>query len=589
MGKGVFGLLESASFARALARAEGIRVKEEKEEITPYSMEDGTIVVGTPSLYSPDKYMGCLHREISKQMKDMKKIFFASQEEEGSLREVAKAILEAQRTEYHQHGQYEGRDRILAQEYKRTIMEGGGISQLASTLGTMDPTLGAMLWVGNEMRNGWQGYTHMGDVPENIKDEVNRIGPSLRSSWLSLETAQDLEGLLKFVTEVPPPPQGGEGEGDGEGEASGSGEADGSGDGDQGESGEGSGEGQGDKGQPQEGESGSQGPPGNPEQGTGESGKPGDTGESQKGDGLPGNEFSEAFTFLKDTGLTCPPVKYGEPPPETHSVPYVPCHQLTVKDVTTEKLKSNGRTEMIERKLGTFNLSKRIRKYMLATSQVGYEYGKTRGKISNRSISKLYSATGQPRIYKERQATKIKEDSAVFILGDCSGSMRGDKYTMSAACQISMSELLQGLRIPHMAMQFTTSSRNRVHYIMKKFDEGLVSRDKLLQRYGWDSISMGSNADGEAVMESASILARRPEKNKILIVLSDGKPAFIGDDTQYLEDVCKEVEGSGIIQLYGIGIMDNSVERYYAKHQVVNQLEELESVLIELLKNNILK
>lgn len=123
---------------------------------------------------------------------------------------------------------------------------------------------------------------------------------------------------------------------------------------------------------------------------------------------------------------------------------------------------------------------------------------------------------------------------------------------------------------------------------MKHFHEGAVSRDKLINRYGSSSIYMGSNADGEALMESAQVLMKRPEKNKVLFVLSDGQPASGIGCSQYLEDACKSVEDSSGIQLYGIGIMDSSVSKFYKNHRVVKELVDLEHVLVELLRDNLL-
>lgn len=124
---------------------------------------------------------------------------------------------------------------------------------------------------------------------------------------------------------------------------------------------------------------------------------------------------------------------------------------------------------------------------------------------------------------------------------------------------------------------------------MKKFGERNVSRDTLLKRYGADKVHMGCNADGEAVTAAAQYLARREEREKLLIVLSDGSPAYGGNDERYLSDTVKSIEASKTMDIIGVGIQTHSVERYYKTSKVVNQLDELEKVLLSLLRDKVLK
>lgn len=571
-----FGIQESAKFARSLANAEGIRVVEDRDVSIPYSREDGSIVVGSPSIYSPEDYIGSLHREISKHVPKMSKLFFSQKEAEGSLRELAKAIIQEQRCEYENHGKYSGRDAALADSYQRSITNAGGLQKVMSQV---PPEIAALLYHGNELRNQWQGYVPSGEPPEELKDLIEKTS-GIKDKWLSLETPEDLDQLLQYITEEAQSEQQ-QADGDGSEESgAGGGEGEGSG-GEAGEAGEtpSDGEGQG------EGTGGDSG--GRPE-GSGEGEAEGDPGES--GGNTGGNQFSEAYSFLKNSGLLKPPITYKDEPPPPRKKPYE-CTKVRTIDLTLKLRSQTHESKEIEKVLGSFNLSKRIRKYLLATNQTGYEYGLKRGKLVNKRISSLYtqSESQEPRIFKQKRATKIQVDSAVYVLGDCSGSMDGVKYAMSSACQIAISELLQGLRIPHKMLQFTTSGYDRLHYVMKSFDEATVSRDKLLSRYGYGNLTFGSNADGEAVMESAQELMQRPEKNKILLVLSDGQPAFSGDDKRYLRDVVKVIEESKDIHLYGIGIMDKSVEKYYKENRVVKELPELEHVLMDLLSKNILK
>ena len=662
----IFNMDEAGKFARALADSEGVSVKQEAACDEPYSDTDGTIHIGVPSVYNEDKYMGSLHREISKQSKDMG-FFNKLDVSKNPLQQMAKSILQGQRTEFHQHGVYGGRDRILSETYDRNMKDAGGIKRVVKNLADYNPTAGAMMYLGNEMRNDWQGYNYC-ECPKEIEEEVKRLKPMLEDEWLQMDSEDDLRNLLERIQyeEVQEQQQEGEGdvdsgqdgkEGDGQGgdgkDQEGNGDSESQeGDGDEGEgdspdsgesgdggdSGEENGEGDGsngdckevegsdgDSGQdggddssgegsgtqgeqrtqgegggsPEDGASGS----GGSQQGQGEGQQPSDqsgTGGGQSGKDdrdtgearrKPDNSVgaTDAYESLKNIGIVKEPAKPGECVQPDRSVYHPKPNDLETTDITKSPGEVGGWSKEIERKLGTFSLTKKIKKYLISQSQTGYELGKKRGKICSKNIGRIYAGHQQPRIFKERSATKIQQDTAMFILGDCSGSMSGSRYATSASCQIAMSEVLKVLQIQHMMMQFSTGRVGRQHYIMKHFSERSVSRDTLLKRYGSHRIQMGCNADGEAVTEAAQWLARRPEENKILIVLSDGSPAYGGGDHQFLIDTVKEIEDSKIMSVIGIGIETHDVQEYYRTSKVVNELSELERVLLGLLKEKVLK
>ena len=130
-------------------------------------------------------------------MRDMQ-FFYNLKLEEGSIQELMRDVLQAQRTEYHMLEDYPGRDRILKGKYARQIKENGGFAKVLEEVSQINPTVAAVMAVGNEMRNDWQGYNHA-DVPANLQPEVDRIGPLLRDKWLSLETEDELAELMEMI------------------------------------------------------------------------------------------------------------------------------------------------------------------------------------------------------------------------------------------------------------------------------------------------------------------------------------------------------------------------------------------------------
>jgi cobalamin biosynthesis protein CobT len=99
-----------------------------------------------------------------------------------------------------------------------------------------------------------------------------------------------------------------------------------------------------------------------------------------------------------------------------------------------------------------------------------------------------------------------------------------------------------------------------------------------------------NNIDPIAVENALRDLAQREEERKILIVLSDGQPAFHGDiaaSYEHLREVVKQGERSGM-EVIGIGIMTNAVEKYYEKNAVIKKVEELPSTLMSQLRQILL-
>jgi len=81
---------------------------------------------------------------------------------------------------------------------------------------------------------------------------------------------------------------------------------------------------------------------------------------------------------------------------------------------------------------------------------------------------------------------------------------------------------------------------------------------------------------------------KRPENKKVLIVLSDGHPAFrsgpppAGWDrydwyvhgASYVRDVVQDLSDKGV-HVIGIGICDDAVQQYYKNWVTINEVEEL--------------
>lgn len=190
-------------------------------------------------------------------------------------------------------------------------------------------------------------------------------------------------------------------------------------------------------------------------------------------------------------------------------------------------------------------------------------------------------------------------DVSIGLLIDCSGSMRSDNpmfpayYAKRTAIALAESwEMLRGVDYTVMGWTnpWNTAPRvpaeDREHYIVRSCFRYFMFKDwheKLSHTRGRFEHIVGhdENADGEAVMMAAERVASRPQKRKMLIVISDGYPSchgIPGDlSYSYLKEVCKRIESIESMQLLGVGAGTDAPKQFYKNHIVVDNLQYLAS------------
>ena len=102
------------------------------------------------------------------------------------------------------------------------------------------------------------------------------------------------------------------------------------------------------------------------------------------------------------------------------------------------------------------------------------------------------------------------------------------------------------------------------------------------------------NVDGEAVLWARAMLRERPERHKLLVVLSDG--ASVDDSTltyngpSYLErnllSVIRDIESADDVMLGAVGI-NHCVDRYYSRSRSAENLEDLPESLSSLIAHTV--
>jgi hypothetical protein len=215
----------------------------------------------------------------------------------------------------------------------------------------------------------------------------------------------------------------------------------------------------------------------------------------------------------------------------------------------------------------------------------------------------------EPIMLRRSESALSRQGVAVILLIDFSGSMTSSFAKVSSglaggrtyitrlqaaqACGLSLARLLEDLRVKFEVLGFTTTDalnltddgyggdcsrmEDCIHVVMKPFEDSWAAKENnmLVLRHTFDHVEpttgarvrLCQNADGEAVMWAASRLISRQEERKILIVLSDGEPAVMGDSykqSTYLKWATRQVSRAGI-RIGGLGV-GYSCHKYYNIH-----------------------
>ncbi len=247
-------------------------------------------------------------------------------------------------------------------------------------------------------------------------------------------------------------------------------------------------------------------------------------------------------------------------------------------------------------------LANRLQRRLMAQQTRAWEFDLEEGMLDAGRLARIIVNPLLSLSYKRERETEFR-DTVVTLLIDNSGSMRGRPITVAAMCGDILARTLERCSVKVEILGFTTrawkggQSRERWvsegkprnpgrlndlrHIIYKPADApwrrarknlGLMLREGLLKE----------NIDGEALLWAYRRLIGRPERRRILMVISDGAP--VDDSTlsvnpgnyleRHLREVIREIEGRDLVELIAIGI-GHDVTRYYRRAVTIVDAEEL--------------
>lgn len=187
-------------------------------------------------------------------------------------------------------------------------------------------------------------------------------------------------------------------------------------------------------------------------------------------------------------------------------------------------------------------------------------------------------------------------DAVVSICWDGSGSMHGAKQKYSGQACAIIEEGFKGF-VPLKIINFTVNGSQVIHFLVKDFDENSSSVNYAYSYFHSKGFN-GGNKDGFSIRICAKELLKRPERDKILLVLSDGQPTdytYIKPETD-VKNAVKWARSKGIFvaaMFFGDEYFRQSsqqvYEYMYEKNLINSAPEELPSRLVKILSKLVLR
>ncbi len=247
-------------------------------------------------------------------------------------------------------------------------------------------------------------------------------------------------------------------------------------------------------------------------------------------------------------------------------------------------------------------LANRLQRRLLAQQSRSWEFDLEEGLLDAGRLTRVVVDPMHPLSYKIEKQTEFR-DTAVSLLIDNSGSMRGRPITVAAMSADILARTLERCGVRVEILGFTTRAwkggqarekwlaegkppnpgrlNDLRHIVYKSADApwrrarkslGLMLREGLLKE----------NIDGEALLWAHHRLIARGEQRRILMVISDGAP--VDDSTlsvnpgnyleRHLRDVIEWIEARSPVELTAIGI-GHDVTRYYKRAVTIMDAEQL--------------
>jgi cobalamin biosynthesis protein CobT len=270
--------------------------------------------------------------------------------------------------------------------------------------------------------------------------------------------------------------------------------------------------------------------------------------------------------------------------------------------------------EKVKMELGGLvnTMKAKLRRALMAKENRDWDFAREHGRLDTKRI--VAGSLGSPVVYKQRK-DRMELDTAVHFLIDLSGSMGRTKSKVAMEATVAFSECLEGTQIRYQISGFDNGGDTddlgrlieeartkckRYHryeplnlFKFKEFNQSLQLAKGPISCIS--QCASGNNSDRDAVIWAYHELLNRPEKRKILFVLSDGQPANAtinirdtyderGPLVKGLKNAIDECGEHGV-ECVGIGILTDHVKTIYPKSVSITKVEDLSGAIFNQLSN----
>ncbi len=282
----------------------------------------------------------------------------------------------------------------------------------------------------------------------------------------------------------------------------------------------------------------------------------------------------------------------------TGNVAIMPSNKVNIIKWAAEhkQPRENRDQDFLPKQAHTRAFANKIRRYIQAQARSTVDREKYHGKLDKQAVVRLLmppidGGEWNKKIFYDQRKHTVK-DTAIFVLVDWSGSMRGPKMDYAAdAAQRLVHTFDRVLNIPVALAAFSNRVTTCDIGYIKQWNTRGMTAAKIAERFALMSNYTSGNDDADALNWAYHQILPRKETRKILIVLSDGAPAgsWRGHAADALKFVTSSIEKQGKVELYGVGIKSDAVAEYYTNNIYLRDENKINETLFTLIKegNNV--
>lgn len=178
-------------------------------------------------------------------------------------------------------------------------------------------------------------------------------------------------------------------------------------------------------------------------------------------------------------------------------------------------------------------------------------------------------------------------DGCAYFLADNSGSMRGNRQENCCKALAKIEHAFQDV-MPLKIVAFNADDCCSVrHQVLKNWSEKVNSNGSY--NFLTHCYANGGNKDGYSIRVATEELLHRPERKKILIVLSDGLPSAYekNDGEKDVNDAVRKARKAGISVIsifFGDDSERSAFVKMYEKNCIITEPEGIDAELVRLMK-----